>query len=71
MKTNGVNSMQLPKMRPDRSLRLSSKPEEVMTVEKCTTILENNRFFPHLYDPYYDRKDVKARLNRVLKNKNI
>jgi len=59
-----VNSTKLPKM--DRSLRLSSKPEEQMTSSKIKTILDNNRFFPHLYDPYYDRKDVKKGLLRVL-----
>jgi hypothetical protein len=65
MKVN--SSMKLPSMKKaDRSLRLSSKPEEQMTGDKCKTILENNKYFPHLYDPYYDRKDVKERLNRVL-----
>jgi hypothetical protein len=37
-----------------------------MTTTKITTILENNKFFPHLYDPYYDRRDVKAGLIKVL-----
>jgi len=37
-----------------------------MTSSKIKTILENNKFFPHLYDPYYDRKDVKQGLLRVL-----
>ena len=59
-----VNSMKLPKM--DRSLRLSSKTEEQLTGSKIKTILENNKYFPHLYDPYYDRKDVKQGLLKVL-----
>lgn len=62
MKSN--NSMKLPKM--DRSLRLSSKTEEQLTGSKIKTILENNKYFPHLYDPYYDRKDVKHGLLKVL-----
>lgn len=37
-----------------------------MTSSKIKTILENNKFFPHLYDPYYDRKDVQAGLMKVI-----
>ena len=50
----------------DRSLRLSSKPEEQFTSGKIQQILENNKYFPHLYDPYYDRKDVKAGFIKIL-----
>ena len=25
-------------------------------------ILENNKFFPHLYEPYFDRKDIKTNI---------
>ena len=67
MKVN--SSMKLPSMKKvDRSLRLSSKPGEQMTGDKCKSILENNKYFPHLYDPYYDRKDVKDMLHRVLES---
>lgn len=63
-KMRSQTSMKLPKM--DRSLRLSSKEEEEMTTNKIKQILENNKFFPHLYDPYYDRQDVKKGLMKVL-----
>jgi len=43
----------------DRSKRLSSKDDQELTAQKMINILENNKYFPHLYDPYFDRKDVK------------
>ena len=33
---------------------------------KIKSILENNKYFPHLYDPYYDRKDIKKNLYSIL-----
>ena len=53
--------------RSDRSLRLSSKEGEELGVAKIKTILQNNKYFPHLYDPYFERKDIKANLLNILK----
>lgn len=63
-----VDPKKLPQM---RSLRLSSKEEEQMNVQKIKSILDNNKFFPHLYDPYYDRKDIKKNLYTVIKMDNL
>ena len=52
--------------RSDRSIRLSSKENEEMGVAKIKTILQNNKYFPHLYDPYFERKDIKANLLNIL-----
>lgn len=46
----------------ERSKRLSSKQEHELSEMKMINILENNKFFPHLYEPYFDRKDVKNNL---------
>jgi hypothetical protein len=53
--------------RTDRSLRLSSKEGEDLGVAKIKSILQNNKYFPHLYDPYFERKDIKANLLNILK----
>ena len=53
----------LPQM---RSLRLSSNEAQHMSAAKIKSILENNKYFPHLYDPYYDRKDIKKNLHKVI-----
>ena len=53
--------------RSDRSLRLSSKEDQEMGPEKIRSIIQNNKYFPHLYDPYYERKDIKANLMNILK----
>ena len=53
--------------RSDRSLRLSSKEGEELGVAKIKTILQNNKYFPHLYDPYFERKDIKANLVSILR----
>lgn len=39
-----------------------------MSPEKVQSILDNNQFFPHLYEPYYERKDVKSNLMSILKD---
>ena len=54
--------------RIDRSLRLSSKEDQDMGPAKIRSIMENNKLFPHLYDPYYERKDIKANLMSILKS---
>jgi len=33
--------------------------DEHLSPDKIEEILSNNKYFPHLYEPYYDRKDVK------------
>lgn len=37
-----------------------------MSVGRIESILINNKYFPHLYDPYYERSDVKANLISIL-----
>ena len=51
----------------DGMLRSSSLEDQDMTPAKIESILVNNKYFPHLYDPYYDRSDVKSHLIEYLK----
>ena len=37
-----------------------------MDKQKIQEILDNNRLFPHKYEPYYDQKDIKANLTSKL-----
>jgi len=34
----------------------------------CETVMTNNKLFPHLYDPFYDRKDVKKSMLKIVSN---
>lgn len=50
----------------DGMLRSSSAEDQEMSAEKIEAILVNNKYFPHLYDPYYDRSDVKSHMLEML-----
>ena len=47
-------------------MRISSKDDTKMTPEQCESWLVNNRLFPHLYNPYFEQKDVKRNLVSIL-----
>ena len=53
-------------LRKERAKRRSSKEDQDMTPERIINILENNKIFHHLYDPYYDQKDVRNDLAQTL-----
>ena len=37
-----------------------------MTPERIVNIFESNKLFHHLYDPYYDQKDVRNDMAKTL-----
>ena len=49
-------------------MRLSSKAEEQFTPGMCESVMINNKLFPHLYDPFYERKEVKSNMIKIVNN---
>jgi len=49
-----------------RSIRASSKDAEELCADKIEELLNNNKYFPHKYQPYYDQKSVKEGLLKIL-----
>ena len=47
-------------------MRLSSKPEEQYSPEQCEAWLVNNRLFPHLFNPYFEQKDMRAKMRSIV-----
>ena len=64
MSSTKVTPMKTVKKQFLRGTRLSSNPDDEITAEKAETILSNNKLFPHLYEPFYERKDVKSKLTK-------